>query len=148
MAISVDVEVDGWWLEEHATLLQVMLDAGLDVPHYGYHPRLSIDGSRRLCSVTRTLDGSRLAASLPRIDFLLGQTLTRVPELAHADVTFPATTFAEKNGVFINASGRAQRIWQAIAPPPGGLSDGQIFSHLLNLLEPVRMEARAVEMHP
>jgi NADH-quinone oxidoreductase subunit G len=49
----VKVTVDGRIIDapEGAPLLQAMLDAGLDVPHYCYHPKLSIDGSCRLCQV-------------------------------------------------------------------------------------------------
>ena len=49
----VKVTVDGRVFEapEGTPLLQVMLDGGLDVPHYCYHPKLSIDGSCRLCQV-------------------------------------------------------------------------------------------------
>ncbi len=45
--------VDGRRLEapEGSPLLQAMLDAGMDIPHYCYHPKLSIDGSCRLCMV-------------------------------------------------------------------------------------------------
>jgi NADH-quinone oxidoreductase subunit G len=45
--------VDGRAIEapEGTPLLQAMLDAGLDLPHYCYHPKLSIDGSCRLCQV-------------------------------------------------------------------------------------------------
>ena len=45
--------VDGRAIEapEGTPLLQAMLDAGLDIPHYCYHPKLSIDGSCRLCQV-------------------------------------------------------------------------------------------------
>jgi NADH-quinone oxidoreductase subunit G len=52
-AKTVHVTVDNKVLEapEGETLLQVMLDAGLDIPHYCYHPKLSIDGSCRLCQV-------------------------------------------------------------------------------------------------
>jgi len=85
--------------------------------------------------VRSAIPAPRLAEILQRLDFLVVQTLTRVPEFARADVTFPATTFAEKNGVFINWAGRAQRIWAAIEPPPGWLSDGEIFTRLINLLE-------------
>jgi NADH-quinone oxidoreductase subunit G len=47
------VTVDGRAIEapEGIPLLQAMLDAGLDIPHYCYHPKLSIDGSCRLCQV-------------------------------------------------------------------------------------------------
>ena len=50
---TVKVTVDNRVIEapEGATLLQVMLDAGMDIPHYCYHPKLSIDGSCRLCQV-------------------------------------------------------------------------------------------------
>jgi NADH-quinone oxidoreductase subunit G len=50
---AVRVTVDGRQLAAHegAPLLQVMLDAGIDLPHYCYHPKLTIDGSCRLCQV-------------------------------------------------------------------------------------------------
>jgi NADH-quinone oxidoreductase subunit G len=50
---SVHVTVDGRKLEapEGTPLLQVMLDAGMDIPHYCYHPKLTIDGSCRFCQV-------------------------------------------------------------------------------------------------
>ena len=32
-------------------LLQVALDHGIEIPHYCYHPKLSIDGSCRMCQV-------------------------------------------------------------------------------------------------
>ena len=37
--------------EKGATLLQVALDNGVEIPHYCYHPKLSIDGSCRMCQV-------------------------------------------------------------------------------------------------
>ena len=50
---TVKLTVDGRPLEapEGTPLLQAMLDAGMDLPHYCYHPKLSIDGSCRLCQV-------------------------------------------------------------------------------------------------
>ena len=49
----VHVSVDGTLIEarEGEPLLQAMLNAGLDIPHYCYHPKLTIDGSCRLCQV-------------------------------------------------------------------------------------------------
>jgi NADH-quinone oxidoreductase subunit G len=49
----VRVTVDGRTIEAApgTPLLQAMLDAGMDIPHYCYHPKLSIDGSCRLCQV-------------------------------------------------------------------------------------------------
>jgi len=50
---TVKFTVDGRPIEapEGTPLLQAMLDAALDIPHYCYHPKLSIDGSCRLCQV-------------------------------------------------------------------------------------------------
>ena len=52
------ITVDGNTIDvaEGRTLLQALDDAGLlmngvDVPHYCWHPKLSIDGSCRLCQV-------------------------------------------------------------------------------------------------
>jgi NADH-quinone oxidoreductase subunit G len=49
----LQVTVDGRVIETPAgtPLLQAMLDAGMDIPHYCYHPKLSIDGCCRLCLV-------------------------------------------------------------------------------------------------
>jgi NADH-quinone oxidoreductase subunit G len=47
------ITVDGRVVEtsEGANLLQLLLDLEMDIPHYCYHPKLSIDGSCRLCQV-------------------------------------------------------------------------------------------------
>src|SRR5215472_2992394 len=49
----VSLTVDGNSIEarEGEPLLQAMLNAGLDIPHYCYHPKLTIDGSCRFCQV-------------------------------------------------------------------------------------------------
>ena len=38
-------------VEKGTTVLQAALDHGIDIPHYCYHPSLSIAGSCRLCLV-------------------------------------------------------------------------------------------------
>src|ERR1700730_13600970 len=50
---TAQVTVDGRAIAapEGTPLLQAMLDAEMDIPHYCYHPKLSIDGSCRLCQV-------------------------------------------------------------------------------------------------
>ena len=47
------ITVDGETFEvpDNSMLLPVLLDRGLQVPHYCYHPKLSIDGSCRMCLV-------------------------------------------------------------------------------------------------
>jgi len=56
--VTVRITVDGaaYEVEEGRTLLQALDDLGVlmngvDVPHYCWHPKLSIDGSCRLCQV-------------------------------------------------------------------------------------------------
>src|SRR5271170_6779376 len=81
-AKTVRVTVDNKVIEapEGETLLQVMLDAGMDIPHYCYHLKLSIDGSCRLCQVriegvpklqiscnTKVRDGMVVHASEPEV---------------------------------------------------------------------------------
>ena len=47
------ITVDGTPLEvpDGSMLLPALLDRGLQIPHYCYHPKLSIDGSCRMCMV-------------------------------------------------------------------------------------------------
>jgi NADH-quinone oxidoreductase subunit G len=50
---TVKITIDGREITAEAgqTLLQVALDHGVEIPHYCYHPKLSIDGSCRMCQV-------------------------------------------------------------------------------------------------
>jgi NADH-quinone oxidoreductase subunit G len=50
---TVKITIDGREIVAGAgqTLLQVALDHGIEIPHYCYHPKLSIDGSCRMCQV-------------------------------------------------------------------------------------------------
>jgi NADH-quinone oxidoreductase subunit G len=50
---TVKITIDGREIVAEAgqTLLQVALDHGVEIPHYCYHPKLSIDGSCRMCQV-------------------------------------------------------------------------------------------------
>jgi NADH-quinone oxidoreductase subunit G len=77
----------------------------------------------------------RLAAILGRLELLIVQTLSLDRRLSAATVVFPTTTFAEKDGSFINHAGRVQRIYKAIELGPGWLNDGQIFTRLLNAID-------------
>lgn len=49
----VTVVIDGREIvaEQGHMLLQVALDNGIEIPHYCYHPKLTIDGSCRMCQV-------------------------------------------------------------------------------------------------
>ncbi len=50
---KVRVVIDGREIEATAgaPLLEAALDNGIEIPHYCYHPKLSIDGSCRMCQV-------------------------------------------------------------------------------------------------
>jgi len=90
-----------------------------------------------LCSddLLELVDGSRLAVVLERMDLLIAHNLKLQPLLAKAAVVFPTTTFAEKDGTFTNHAGRVQRIHQALPPTAGWLTDGEVFTRILNHLE-------------
>jgi NADH-quinone oxidoreductase subunit G len=78
------ITVDGTEIEvaEGRTLLQALDDAGLlmngiDVPHYCWHPKLSIDGSCRLCQVE--VEGQpklQIACNTPVQDGMVVRTTT------------------------------------------------------------------------
>ncbi len=86
--------------------------------------------------VLETLAPERLTAILGRLELLIVQTLKLDQRLGAAAVVFPTTAFAEKDGSFVNHAGRVQRIYKAIETAPGWLSDGEIFTRLLNAIDP------------
>lgn len=77
----------------------------------------------------------RLDAIVARLEMLIVQTLRFDPRLSRATVVFPTTTFAEKDGSFTNHAARVQRIFKAIETAPGWLSDGEVFTRLLNMID-------------
>jgi NADH-quinone oxidoreductase subunit G len=78
--------------------------------------------------------GERARPLLAGLEVLVVQTLRPRTEFSGATVIFPTTTFAEKDGTFTNHAGRIQRIHAAITPPPDWITDGEIFTRLMNLL--------------
>jgi NADH-quinone oxidoreductase subunit G len=81
------------------------------------------------------VDAGRLTAILERIELVIAHNLKLQPMLANAAVVFPTTTFAEKDGTFTNHAGRVQRIHKALQPPAEWLTDGEVFTGILNHLE-------------
>lgn len=61
---KVRITIDGREIEAEKgqMLLQAALDNGVEIPHYCYHPKLSIDGSCRMCQV-KVEGGRKLAIS-------------------------------------------------------------------------------------
>jgi NADH-quinone oxidoreductase subunit G len=88
------INVDGRELEVEAgrTLLQALDDAGwlmngVDVPHYCWHPKLSIDGSCRLCQVE--IEGQpklQIACNTPVADGMVVRTQSERVKTARAGV--------------------------------------------------------------
>jgi len=88
------ITVDGRELEvqEGRTLLQALDDLGLlmngiDVPHYCWHPKLSIDGSCRLCQVeVEGMPKLQIACNTPAKDGMVVRTDTERVERAREGV--------------------------------------------------------------
>jgi len=84
--------------------------------------------------------GENLARSLPcdsaldKLDFLMVQELFLTETAQHAQVVFPACSFAEKEGTVTNMERRVQRIQRAIAPLGESKPDGEILSLLAEKL--------------
>jgi NADH-quinone oxidoreductase subunit G len=56
-----------------------------------------------------------IAAVLGRLDFLVAHACLETDLARAADVVFPASTYAEKNGTFTNFEGRVQRLRPSVA---------------------------------
>jgi NADH-quinone oxidoreductase subunit G len=79
------ITVDGTALEvpDNSMLLPVLLDRGLQIPHYCYHPKLSIDGGCRMCLVkVEGLPKLTISCNTPVRDGMVVDT--RGPEVAKA----------------------------------------------------------------
>lgn len=84
--------------------------------------------------LVKSVDRARLEKIIDGLEFLVVQALTPSPPLNRAAVFMPSTAFSEKTGTFMNQTGRLQRIMRAIEPPPGWLSDADIFVAIKNRL--------------
>jgi NADH-quinone oxidoreductase subunit G len=82
---SVTITIDGRPIvaETGHMLLQVALDHGIEIPHYCYHPKLSIDGSCRMCQVKiQRAPKLAIACNTPVADGMVVDTLSE--EVAEA----------------------------------------------------------------
>lgn len=68
--------------------------------------------------------------ALSRLDFLVVQELFHTETTAHADVVFPAASYAESDGTFTNNGGLVQRVRQSIPPVHQSKPDWAITSQL------------------
>ncbi|HEV3470670.1 MAG TPA: molybdopterin-dependent oxidoreductase [Pyrinomonadaceae bacterium] len=72
--------------------------------------------------------------ALARLDFLAVQELFQTETTRHADVVFPAASFAEADGTFTNNGGLVQRVRQSIQPVHQAKPDWAITSQLASAL--------------
>ncbi|HEV2864395.1 MAG TPA: NADH-quinone oxidoreductase subunit NuoG [Pyrinomonadaceae bacterium] len=72
--------------------------------------------------------------ALSRLDFLVVQELFQTETTRHADVVFPAASFAEVDGTFTNNGGLVQRVRQSINPVHQSKPDWAITSQLASAL--------------
>ncbi|MGH7987799.1 MAG: 2Fe-2S iron-sulfur cluster-binding protein [Candidatus Binataceae bacterium] len=84
--------------------------------------------------VRAAVNSERLDAIIGKLELLIVQDLNQRDEFAKAAVTFPTTTWVEKDGTFTNHAGRIQRVQRTLRTAPEWLSDGEIFTALLNKL--------------
>ena len=69
---------------------------------------------------------SELEAAMPKLEALVVQDIFLTLTAQQADVVFPATCFAEKEGTFTNSERRVQRVRKAVEPPGQARADWQI----------------------
>src|SRR5436190_20861238 len=83
------ITIDGQTIEAPAgaSLLPVALENGIHIPHYCWHPKLSIDGSCRMCQVE--VEGSPklvIACNMPIRDGMVVRTTTPAVQKARRGV--------------------------------------------------------------
>ncbi|SIR31965.1 formate dehydrogenase subunit alpha [Micromonospora avicenniae] len=76
-------------------------------------------------------DSGNVRRALAACDFVVNHDLFLSATAEHADVVFPAVSFLEKEGTFVNFDRRVQRVRPALDPPGEARSDFDIL-HLLS----------------
>lgn len=69
---------------------------------------------------------NRTRDALAKVDFLVSQDIFLTETGKYADVVFPSSCFAEKDGTFTNTERRVQRVRKAVKAPSGAKDDWQI----------------------
>lgn len=91
------------------------------------------------------------AAPMRELDLLIVQDLFPSPISSLAKYVLPATTFAEKEGTFVNHAHLAQTIRRAIRPPQEARTEGQVYLDLLErrgLIQPGAVRREMAEEIP
>lgn len=92
-------------------------------------------------------NAEHVAACLKEAEFVVMHDLFFCKSAEFADVILPAASFTEKEGTFINADRRVQRVRKAIEPLPQTKPDAQIIMEVADLLGyPMRYKGPAQVM--
>ena len=79
-------------------------------------------------------DLSHVKAAIEKLDFLVVQDIFLTETAKMADIVFPATSFAEKDGTFTNSERIVQRVRRAVPPPGEAKPDWEIIARLAGRL--------------
>ncbi len=71
---------------------------------------------------------SQVELGLNNCEFIVCQEIFHNETTRFADVVFPASCFAEKNGAFVNSDRRVQRVRKAVDPPGNAREDWRILT--------------------
>jgi NADH-quinone oxidoreductase subunit G len=89
--------------------------------------------------------------SLQKVEWLLVQDFFATALSARANYLFPATSFAEKEGTFVNHANLAQTIHRAIHPPQEARTEGQVYLDLMErrgLIQPTEIRREMAKEIP
>ena len=89
--------------------------------------------------------------SLQKVEWLLVQDFFATALSARANYLLPATSFAEKEGTFINHANLAQTIHRAIHPPQEARTEGQVYLDLMErrgLIQPAEIRREMAQEIP
>jgi formate dehydrogenase alpha subunit len=90
----------------------------------------------------------QVVESLEALDFLVVNDIFLTGTARLADVVFPAASFAEKDGTFVNADRQVQRVRKAVEPPPECKTDVEILcalSERMGYVMPARTPAEIMD---
>jgi NADH-quinone oxidoreductase chain G len=107
--------------------------------------------------VTSFPDSTKVIDSLKSLDFMVVQDIFMTETAKLANVVLPASSWAEKDGTFMNAEGREQKVYKLVDPAGQSMPDWMILKNLaltmekeigLRNLEDIRNEMREASREP
>ena len=90
-------------------------------------------------------DANHVKAAMKNLDFLVVQDIFLTETAKLADVVFPATCYAEKEGTFTNTERRVQRVRKAANPPGEARLDYEILCEVAKGLDGKGFDYRSAE---